>query len=61
MFLSVTTSMLVMLTKESSSRKVLIVINDLDDPKPLEYLQGSFALGSVVIITTRNEDLLDKV
>ncbi|WOG86613.1 hypothetical protein DCAR_0205830 [Daucus carota subsp. sativus] len=42
-------------------KKVLIVIDDLDDPKPLEYLEGSFALGSVVIITTRNEDLLDRI
>ncbi|KAL8090834.1 disease resistance protein RML1A-like isoform X2 [Apium graveolens] len=43
------------------SRKVLIVIDDLDDPKPLEYLQGSFAEGSVIIITTRDEDLLDRI
>lgn len=38
-------------------KKVLIVIDDLDNPKPLEFLEGSFALGSVIIITTRNEDL----
>ncbi|XP_074357227.1 TMV resistance protein N-like isoform X2 [Apium graveolens] len=43
------------------SKKVLVVIDDLDDPKPLEYLEGSFALGSMVIITTRNEDLLDRI
>ncbi|KAL8101932.1 hypothetical protein AgCh_033727 [Apium graveolens] len=41
--------------------KVLIVIDDLDDPKHLEFLQGPFAVGSRVIITTRNEDLLDSI
>ncbi|XP_074355613.1 TMV resistance protein N-like isoform X2 [Apium graveolens] len=41
--------------------KVLIVIDDLDDPVPLEYLEGPFAFGSIVMITTRNEDLLDLV
>ncbi|KAL8090587.1 TMV resistance protein N-like [Apium graveolens] len=43
------------------STKVLIVFDDLDDPKPLEFLEGPFAFGSTVIITTRNEDLLDSV
>ncbi|KAL8090844.1 hypothetical protein AgCh_040057 [Apium graveolens] len=43
------------------SKKVLVVIDDLDNPEPLKYLEGSFALGSVVIITTRYEDLLDKI
>ncbi|KAL8090840.1 TMV resistance protein N-like [Apium graveolens] len=43
------------------STKVLVVIDDLDNLEPLKYLEGSFALGSVVIITTRYEDLLDKV
>ncbi|KAL8090847.1 hypothetical protein AgCh_040060 [Apium graveolens] len=43
------------------SRKVLIVIYDLDDPKPLEVLEGSFSPGSVIILTTRNEDLLDSL
>ncbi|XP_074356719.1 disease resistance protein Roq1 [Apium graveolens] len=43
------------------SIKVLVVIDDLDKLEPLKYLEGSFALGSVVIITTRYEDLLDKI
>ncbi|XP_074357230.1 TMV resistance protein N-like [Apium graveolens] len=43
------------------STKVLVVIDDVDDPKALKYLEGSFVLGSMVIITTRNEDLLDKI
>ncbi|XP_017235570.1 disease resistance protein RPV1 isoform X2 [Daucus carota subsp. sativus] len=43
------------------SMKVLIVIDDLDDPRQLEYLEGRFALGSIMIITTRNEDLLDSI
>nr|XP_017233171.1 PREDICTED: TMV resistance protein N-like [Daucus carota subsp. sativus] len=41
--------------------KVFIVIDDLDDLNPLEYLEGSFASGSMVLITTRNEDLLDRI
>lgn len=41
------------------STKVLIVINDLYDPKPLEVLEGSFSSGSVNILSTRNEDKLD--
>ncbi|XP_074356512.1 disease resistance protein L6-like [Apium graveolens] len=41
--------------------KVLIVIDDLDDPKALEYLEGPFPSGSAIIITTRNEDLLDSI
>ncbi|XP_074357550.1 disease resistance protein RPV1-like isoform X1 [Apium graveolens] len=43
------------------SRKVLIVIDDLDDPKPLEVLDGSLVSGSITIITTRNEDMLDSI
>ncbi|KAL8089911.1 TMV resistance protein N-like [Apium graveolens] len=41
--------------------KVLIVIDDLDDPSLLDFLDGSFACGSTIIITTRNEDLLDLI
>ncbi|KAL8090673.1 hypothetical protein AgCh_039925 [Apium graveolens] len=41
------------------SKKVLIVIDDLDNVIPLEFIVGPFALGSTIIITTRNEDLLD--
>ncbi|XP_017236641.1 disease resistance protein RPV1 isoform X2 [Daucus carota subsp. sativus] len=46
-----------------SSTKVLVVIDDLNDLTQLESLGlgGPFALGSVLIITTRNEDLLDKI
>ncbi|XP_063943078.1 disease resistance protein RUN1 isoform X2 [Daucus carota subsp. sativus] len=43
------------------SKRVLLVIDDLDDPKPLEALEGSFSPGSITIITTRNEDLLDSM
>ncbi|XP_074341923.1 TMV resistance protein N-like [Apium graveolens] len=43
------------------STKVLVVFDDLDDPKPLKFLEGSFVSGSMVIITTRNEDLLDRI
>ncbi|XP_063943688.1 TMV resistance protein N isoform X3 [Daucus carota subsp. sativus] len=43
------------------SKKVLIVIDDLDSKRPLEFLEGPFALGSIIIITTRNEDLLDSI
>lgn len=43
------------------SRKVLVVIDDLDDPKALKVLEGSISPGSITIITTRNEDLLDSL
>ncbi|XP_074359277.1 TMV resistance protein N-like isoform X2 [Apium graveolens] len=43
------------------SKKVLIVIDDLDNIMPLEFIVGPFAMGSIIIITTRNEDLLDSV
>ncbi|XP_063946914.1 TMV resistance protein N-like isoform X4 [Daucus carota subsp. sativus] len=40
------------------SRKSLVVIDDLEDPEKFESLVRSFAPGSVVIITTRDEDIL---
>ncbi|PWA54960.1 toll/interleukin-1 receptor (TIR) domain-containing protein [Artemisia annua] len=43
---------------------VLIFLDDVDDPKQLEALAGShswFGYGSRIIITTRNEHLLQKV
>ncbi|KAL8090595.1 TMV resistance protein N-like [Apium graveolens] len=43
------------------SAKVLIVIDDLYDQKVLEHIEGPFASGSRIIITTRNEDLLDAI
>lgn len=43
------------------STKVLIVLDDLDNIKPFEFLVGPFASGSVIMITTRNEDLLDTI
>ncbi|XP_063942126.1 disease resistance protein RPV1-like isoform X1 [Daucus carota subsp. sativus] len=43
------------------STKILIVIDDLDNSAPLEYLEGPFAFGSAIIITTRYEDLLDSI
>ncbi|WOG87983.1 hypothetical protein DCAR_0207216 [Daucus carota subsp. sativus] len=41
--------------------KVLVAIDDLDHRKQFEYLVGPFASGSVVIITTRDEEMLDKI
>ncbi|KAL8090586.1 hypothetical protein AgCh_039872 [Apium graveolens] len=41
------------------SIKILIVIDDLDNSMPLDFLVGPFASGSILIITTRNDDLLD--
>ncbi|KAL8090680.1 hypothetical protein AgCh_039931 [Apium graveolens] len=43
------------------SSKILVVIDDLDDQKQFESLVGPFASGSVVIITTRDEEILDKI
>nr|GEZ54261.1 Toll/interleukin-1 receptor (TIR) domain-containing protein [Tanacetum cinerariifolium] len=47
-----------------SKSNVLIILDDVDDPKQLEALAGShrwFGDGSRIIITTRNEHLLQKV
>ncbi|XP_074359275.1 TMV resistance protein N-like isoform X2 [Apium graveolens] len=44
-----------------SSAKVLILIDDIYDLEQYESLAGPFASGSVVIITTRDEEMLDKV
>ena len=41
--------------------RVLIVLDDLDNLKPFEYLVGTFSPRSAIIITTRNEDLLDSI
>ncbi|XP_074357077.1 TMV resistance protein N-like [Apium graveolens] len=41
--------------------KVLMVIDDLDDSKQFDSLVGPFAPGSVVILTTRDEEILDKI
>ncbi|WOG95904.1 hypothetical protein DCAR_0415233 [Daucus carota subsp. sativus] len=44
------------------SAKVLIIIDDIDNLKQYESLAGvPFASGSVVIITTRDEEILDKI
>ncbi|XP_074373854.1 disease resistance-like protein DSC1 [Apium graveolens] len=43
------------------STKVLVVIDDLGHHKQFEALVGPFASDSVVIITTRDEAILDKV
>ncbi|XP_063943682.1 TMV resistance protein N-like isoform X2 [Daucus carota subsp. sativus] len=52
----------IMLVKERiCSTKVLLLIDDVDDPRQYESLVGSFALGSVVITTTRDQDILDKI
>ncbi|KAL8090660.1 hypothetical protein AgCh_039915 [Apium graveolens] len=44
-----------------SSTKVLLLIDDIYDLEQYESLAGPFATGSVVIITTRDEEMLDKV
>ncbi|KAL8116960.1 TMV resistance protein N-like [Apium graveolens] len=41
--------------------KILVVIDDLGDHKEFESLVGPFACGSVVIITTRDEETLDNI
>ncbi|XP_074353201.1 TMV resistance protein N-like isoform X2 [Apium graveolens] len=43
------------------SAKVLVTIDDIDHFKQYESLVGPFASGSVVIITTRDEEILDKI
>ncbi|XP_074333532.1 TMV resistance protein N-like isoform X2 [Apium graveolens] len=43
------------------STQVLIVVDDLDSIMPLEFLEGPFAFGSTIIITTRHEDLLESI
>ncbi|KAL8090344.1 hypothetical protein AgCh_039715 [Apium graveolens] len=43
------------------SKKILVVIDDLDHHKQFEYLVGPFASGSVVIITTRDKDMLERI
>ncbi|XP_017236642.1 TMV resistance protein N-like [Daucus carota subsp. sativus] len=49
-----------LLSTRICSTKALVVIDDLDNPRPLEFL-GPFAPGSIIIITTRNEDVLDSI
>nr|XP_017236071.1 PREDICTED: TMV resistance protein N-like isoform X1 [Daucus carota subsp. sativus] len=43
------------------SKKILVVIDDLEDPEKFESLVKSFAPGSVVIITTRDKEILDVI
>lgn len=43
------------------SAKVLVLIDDIDNHEQYEYLIGPFAPGSVVIVTTRDEEILDKI
>ncbi|XP_063938890.1 TMV resistance protein N isoform X3 [Daucus carota subsp. sativus] len=43
------------------STKILVVIDDLEDHQEFKSLVRSFAPGSVVIITTRDEEILDKI
>lgn len=43
------------------SQKVLLLIDDIDDCKQYESFVGTFASGSVVIITTRNKQILEKI
>lgn len=45
----------------SESAKVLVLIDDVDDIEQYNSLVGQFASGSVVIITTRNKEILDKI
>ncbi|XP_074359467.1 uncharacterized protein LOC141698600 isoform X2 [Apium graveolens] len=41
--------------------KVLVLVDDIYDRNQFESLVGPFASGSVVIITTRDEEMLDKI
>ncbi|XP_017221713.2 disease resistance protein RPV1 isoform X1 [Daucus carota subsp. sativus] len=43
------------------SAKILVVIDDLEDHQEFQSLVRRFAPGSVVIITTRDEEILDKI
>nr|XP_017233920.1 PREDICTED: TMV resistance protein N-like [Daucus carota subsp. sativus] len=43
------------------STKVLVVIDDLEDLNQYQSLVGPFVAGSVVIITTRDEEMLDEI
>ncbi|KAL1834507.1 hypothetical protein ACET3Z_004158 [Daucus carota] len=43
------------------SNKILVVIDDLDHVTQFQSLVGPFASGSVVIITTRDEQILDTI
>ncbi|WOH03510.1 hypothetical protein DCAR_0622909 [Daucus carota subsp. sativus] len=44
-----------------SSAKVLVLIDDIYDLRQYKSLAGPFASGSVVIITTRDEEMLEKL
>ncbi|XP_056162462.1 disease resistance protein L6-like [Syzygium oleosum] len=51
------------LSSKFKGKKVLIIFDDVDDDDQLKALVGNhnwFSSGSVIIITTRNEDILDK-
>ncbi|XP_063938664.1 TMV resistance protein N-like [Daucus carota subsp. sativus] len=43
------------------SAKILVLIDDIDELEQYESLVGPFASGSIVIITTRDEEILDKI
>ena len=43
------------------SKKVLILIDDIDDYEQYESLAGPFASGSVVIVTTRDQKILNRI
>ncbi|KAL8090591.1 hypothetical protein AgCh_039876 [Apium graveolens] len=43
------------------SEKVLLLIDDIDDCKQYESFVGTFASGSIVIITTRDKHILEKI
>lgn len=43
------------------SEKLLLLIDDIDNCDQYESLVGPFAPGSVVIITTRNKEILEKI
>ena len=43
------------------SAKVLLLIDDIDNPRQYESFIGSFASGSVVITTTRDQEILEKI
>ncbi|XP_074336099.1 TMV resistance protein N-like [Apium graveolens] len=43
------------------STKILVIIDDLDSRDQFDFLVGPFALGSTIIITTRDEGLLNSI
>ncbi|KAL8155450.1 hypothetical protein AgCh_000733 [Apium graveolens] len=52
---------IMILRERLCSAKKLVLIDDIDDLDQYESLVGPFASGSLIIITTRDEEILEKV